>query len=60
MLRCTNKYKNKYIPITDGKVEKAPAVIYKDGVDAEGRIHIISDNIFGINNHMSNYYALSF
>ena len=47
----SDKYKNKYIPITYGKVEKAPAVLYKDGGDAEGRIHIISDNIFGINNN---------
>ena len=46
----SEEYKNKYIPITYGDVGKAPAVIYRDGNDSEGRIYIISDNIFGVNN----------
>jgi len=43
-------YKNRKIPITYGKVNKAPAVIYRDGNSSEGRIYVISDNVFGVNN----------
>ena len=43
-------YKNREIPITYGKVNKAPAVIYRDGNSSEGRIYVISDNVFGVNN----------
>ena len=46
----SDKYKNKPIPITYGEVDKAPAVLYRNGNNAEGRIHVISDNVFGINN----------
>ncbi len=46
----SEQYKNRYIPITYGDVSKAPAVIYRDGNNSEGRIHIISDNVFGVNN----------
>ena len=45
-----DSYINRYIPITYGKVDKAPAVLYKDGTNSEGRIHVISDNVFGVNN----------
>ena len=46
----SKEYKNRHIPITYGDVSKAPAVIYRDGNNSEGRIHIISDNVFGVNN----------
>tara|TARA_R100001594_G_scaffold137023_1_gene179759 strand:- start:2917 stop:7278 length:4362 start_codon:yes stop_codon:yes gene_type:complete len=46
----SKEYKNRYIPITYGKVDKAPAVIYKETKNNQGRIYIIPDNVFGMNN----------
>ena len=46
----SEKYLNKYIPICYGKVDKAPAVLYKDSDSPESLINVISDNVFGVNN----------
>ena len=44
----SKNYINRYIPICYGEVDKAPAVIYKE-LESEGRLNIITDNVFGLN-----------
>ena len=50
----SKKYINKYIPITYGKVDKAPAIPYKLVGESQGDdiTYYITDNVLGYNNKM--------